>query len=203
MNKSDYLRNEVLKEYYETNPAYIELSSTRIDPDGTGGTYPSTVSRTVIAETVTPNQVVNASEVDFGQVGAADDALVCKWWRTMDAASSGNQLHQGLIGTDVARFVASAEDNKIKVLSAGPPYVNDDRIMFDGENLPTGITAGTAYWVLTVDANDNFTISTTQDGSELDITADGEGFAVKGEGITLVENQNLKIPASSFVVTEL
>ena len=206
MNKSDYLRNAILVEYYETNPAYIEVSSSRIDPAGTGGTYPSTISRTVIVETVAANNVTNSSEVDFGQVGAADDTFLAKWWRTMDAASAGNQLHQGLIGITPFKFKARASDNRFEVCSGSFVPVNDDPVMFDADataDLPGGVTAGTAYYVLNVDAQGRFTISTVQDGSELTVTADGEGFGVEGHGVTLVENQNLKIPASSFSVDEL
>jgi hypothetical protein len=204
-NKSDYLANKVLEDHYETAAAYLEVSSSRIDKAGTGTTAPSTVSRTEIPDTVSANNVTNATEIDFGQVGAADDAFLAKWWRTMSASTGGNQLHQGLIGTDPFEFDAEAADNRFTIRRGSFTPVNDDQVMFDSRvaaDLPGGVTAGTVYFVLNVDANGRFTISTTQDGSELDITADGVGFGVKGSGISLVENQNLKVPASSLSIDE-
>lgn len=203
MNTSDYLRNKILVDHYVTAPGYVEVSSSRIDNDGTGGTFPTTVSRTEIPEQVVANVMSNLTEVDFGQVGAADDGFLAKWFRTMDAASGGNQLHRGLLGTNRFNFVASAEDNKIKINGGGKPFVVDDRLMLDSDgSLPGGLTAGTPYFVLAVDANDNLTLSLTSGGAEVDITSDGEGYGVEGVGISLVQNQSLKIPASALTATQ-
>jgi hypothetical protein len=204
-NKSDFLANDILVSKYVTAASFLDVSSTRIDKDETGGTYPSTISRTEIPETVSGNNVTNATEIDFGQVGAADDGFVAKWWRTMSLASGGDQHHQGLIGTNPFEFDAEAADNRFTIRRGSYAPVNDDQVMFDSRvaaDLPGGITAGTVYFVLDVDANGRFTISTTQDGSELDITTDGIGFGVEGAGVTLVENQNLKVPASSLSIDE-
>ena len=56
--------------------------------------------------------------------------------------------------------------------------INDDRVVFEsveGLTAPTGITLGTLYWVLAV-TDDDFTISTTQDGGAVNITAEGQAI---------------------------
>ena len=65
MNTSDFLANDILTGKYVTAAAHLEMSSTRIDKNGTGGTFPTTVSRTEIPETVSANNVQNATEIDF------------------------------------------------------------------------------------------------------------------------------------------
>ena len=57
--------------------------------------------------------------------------------------------------------------------------VNDRCVFMDlTTGMPTGITEGTVYFVLTV-SGDDITISTTQGGSTLNITAAGDFIAWK------------------------
>jgi hypothetical protein len=63
----------------------------------------------------------------------------------------------------------------------GHTLVVNDTVQFFalfGVALPTGITEGTTYFVKTVTGND-ITISTTQGGATLDITAAGDGMCFK------------------------
>jgi hypothetical protein len=58
--------------------------------------------------------------------------------------------------------------------------VNDNVVFHavSGSSLPTGITDGTIYFIKTV-SGQTVTISTTQGGGTLDITADGDGVCFK------------------------
>jgi hypothetical protein len=57
-------------------------------------------------------------------------------------------------------------------------YANADRVVFwdlgAGSVLPTGITEGTIYWVISV-SGDTFQVSTTQGGAAVTLTSDGGG----------------------------
>lgn len=52
---------------------------------------------------------------------------------------------------------------------------DDDEIFLFGPNLPTGVTEGTKYFVVT-STTDTFQVSTTSGGSAVNITADGRGI---------------------------
>ncbi len=82
--------------------------------------------------------------------------------------------------------------------------VVDERVSFYpafGSSLPAGITEGTIYWVKTVSGND-ITISTTQGGATLDITAAGDGVAI--ECVTLAVSSGItpSFAIGALVVTE-
>ena len=61
-------------------------------------------------------------------------------------------------------------------------YANNDRVVFwdlgAGSVLPTGITEGTIYWVISV-SGDTFQVSTTQGGGAVALTSDGGGLVQK------------------------
>lgn len=62
------------------------------------------------------------------------------------------------------------------IQSAAHGLSNDQRVIVYnvfGESLPTGLTEGTIYWVVGVTTN-TFQVSTTQGGSAVNITAQGE-----------------------------
>jgi hypothetical protein len=59
-----------------------------------------------------------------------------------------------------------------RVLCEGHGLVNDNKVVFIGATLPTGITEGTEYWVIGVTAAtpDYFSISSTQGGAAINLT---------------------------------
>jgi hypothetical protein len=94
-----------------------------------------------------------------------------------DAGSSGN--FQGMFpngGAAPFTFSASASTD---VLSApGSGYSNNQTVVWfatAGSTTPTGITAGTVYYVVSA-STDTFKLSATSSGSPIDITADGSGI---------------------------
>lgn len=93
-----------------------------------------------------------------------------------DAVSAGNFLAmQGLGAQTLKPAMAEAADitaNDIFCDSHG--YVLDNRVIFwsaSGLALPTGLTTGVTYWVISTGlATDSFRVSTTQGGAAVDIT---------------------------------
>lgn len=59
-----------------------------------------------------------------------------------------------------------------RIYCEGHGMVNDQRAVFTGAALPTGLTAGTAYWVVGTTAGDPdyFQVAATQGGAAIDIT---------------------------------
>ena len=143
------------------------------------------VARSVAGFTVSTVNVTLAAQVNFAQapVGATD---VLQWW-SLGVASSGASkiLYSGPIGSNLGVGTAVASTDTITIPGLTGVSVGD-RIVFyapTGGTIPTGITAGTVYYVKTLSTND-ITISTSSGGSTLDITAAGQVLAYKVTPIT-------------------
>ena len=128
---------------------------------------------------VTGNSVSPVSQINFG--ACTGGSATAYYWMTGTAASStGKLLHVGPIGTKLGPFTALAAGDLITLPGLSGVAV-DDRIAFfagDPSGLPSGITEGTVYYVKTVSGND-ITVSTTQGGAAVDVTAAGDGLAWK------------------------
>lgn len=122
--------------------------------------------------------VTNAAAVSLGACTAGTAEIM---FISIGTASSGagKILFRFPNGTKLGPCTATAADT-ITIPGLTGLAVND-RITFlpaDPAGLPTGITEGTVYHVLTVSTND-ITISTTSGGSTLNITAAGDAIAWK------------------------
>ncbi|MCK9921597.1 hypothetical protein MXD61_06790 [Frankia sp. AgPm24] len=71
-------------------------------------------------------------------------------------------------------FVGATSDT---LTAPGHGLSNGQRVVVlaAGSTLPTGLTEGTIYWVISV-SGDAFSLSTTQGGSAVDLTAAGSGI---------------------------
>lgn len=56
------------------------------------------------------------------------------------------------------------------------PFITNDQVTFSGGSLPSGVTAGTIYYVTVIDAN-SFNISLTAGGSFINTSGSGSGTA--------------------------
>lgn len=159
------------------------------------------VARSGAGWTVSTNQVSNAAAVTFGQCTAGSNTIT---HFSIGVASSGASkiLYKGPLGTSVqGPFTATTAD---VITIPGTTLVVDDRVAFFpafGSSLPTGITEGTLYWVKTVSGND-ITISTTQGGATLDITAAGDGVAYKATTLAVSVNITPSFGIGALVVSE-
>lgn len=136
------------------------------------------VARSGAGWTVTGNAVENAGAITFGACTSGSETIT-HW--SIGVASSGASkiLYRGSLGTVIqGPFTAKADDT---ITIPGHTLAVNERVAFYaayGSSLPTGIAEGTAYWVKTV-SGDDITVSTTQGGATLDITAVGDGVAVE------------------------
>jgi len=156
------------------------------------------VARSGAGFTVSGNSVTNAAAVTFAQCGASGATLTHFGIGTASTLA-GVLLLSGTLGPTTIQgpFTGATSDN---VTIPGHTLSVDDRVAFYptyASSLPTGITEGTLYWVKT-SATDVITISTTQGGATLDITASGDGIAIKATPLVV---SNLITP--SFAIGDL
>lgn len=137
------------------------------------------VARSSGGFTVTNDQVSPAAVIAFGQCTAGSATAL--FFSFGEGASGATKIwHRGVIGSRLGPFTAIAVTDAITIPGLTGLAV-DDRIVFlstNGSALPAGIAEGTVYWVKTVATND-ITVSATQGGATLDITAAGDGVAFK------------------------
>lgn len=156
------------------------------------------VARTSAAFPVSGNTVGLAAAQAFVQCtsGSANGHF---WGIGTAPSGAGKILYAAPFGSALGVFVGATSDT-ITIPGLTGVSVNDKIAFFPipGSTLPTGITEGTVYFVLTVATND-ITISTTQGGSTLDITAAGAGYAYKVSPIAVTTGVTPQIPAGVIV----
>lgn len=155
------------------------------------------VARSGAGWTVSSNQVSNAAAVTFPTCGITGETLTHFAIGTA-SSGTGKVLASGPLGTVVqGPFTAKVDDT---ITIPGHSLAVDERVSFYpafGSSLPTGLTEGTIYWVKTV-SGDDITISTTQGGGTLNITAVGDGVAI--ESMVLAVSINI---APTFAIGAL
>jgi len=100
-------------------------------------------------------------------------------------SGAGNLFFWGAMGTNKGPFTGLTTDI---ITIPNHSLAVDERIAFfvtPGAILPTGVVEGTVYWVKTVPDGDTITVSATQGGATLDLTADGNGIAFKMIGLLI------------------
>jgi len=157
----------------------------------------ASVARTAGGHAVTNNSVSPVANVDFPAATGGSNVLT--HWSTGVATSGASKiLHRGVIGAVEGPFTAKV-DNTITIPNHA--FSVDDRIAFETSEdaaLPTGITDGVVYWVKTV-AGDDITVSTTQGGVALDITAVGQGLAYKVTPITVTSGVTPRLTTATTI----
>lgn len=153
--------------------------------------------------TVSGNNGTNAATVQFPTCTGGSNTLT-HWGLGRSSSGAGTLDYFGPIIASGATWlpVTAKADDTITI--PGHSFVVDDRIAFAAAysgTLPAGISAGTVYWVKTVTGND-ITISTTQGGGTLDITAAGSGACIECSPITVTTNIRPEFAAGDFDIFE-
>jgi hypothetical protein len=121
-------------------------------------------------------QVQNDTIVEFTGMPATTVMAISFW----DAVTTGNCLWTGWLGgTPVSMFAANATDDVFTAYGHG--LIDTDRVTFearDGGGLPTGISEGTVYFARDA-TTDTFKVALTSGGTAINLTASGEGAAIK------------------------
>jgi len=160
------------------------------------------VARSGAGWTVSGNSVSNAAAVTFGKRTDIGTAVATHFVVGAESAGATMIQRKGPLGTSVQGPFTGAVDDNITV--PGHTFSVDDRCAFFpafGSTLPTGITEGTLYWVKT-SATDVITISATQGGAAVNITAVGDGVAFKAMTLSVTQNVTPEFAIGQLVINE-
>lgn len=222
---SNATENDILKLLYNATPianvadnaaasplTQIAVALHSADPGEAGTMATSEVSYTGYGRvnvnrnsggfTVTGNSVSPGANIDFGQRtdnGAQVLATHFSFGKTGGGAAQ--IFNRGVIGSVQGPFTALASD---VVTIPGHTFLVDDRCCFyatDGSSLPAGITEGQVYFVKTVTGND-LTLSATQGGATLDITAAGDGIAYKVTPLFINQNSIPRLTTATAITID-
>jgi len=159
------------------------------------------VARSGAGWTVATNSVTNAASIPFAQCGITG-ATITHWGLGTDSAGAGTLLYSNTLGaSNQGPFTAKVDDT---ITIPGHTLVVNDRVAFYaafGSSLPTGITEGTQYFVITV-SGDDITISTTQGGGALNITAVGDGVCYKASALAVSSGITPQFGIGALTITE-
>lgn len=187
---------------------YVSLHVADPGEGGSQNTSPATytgyayaaIARSGAGFTVSGNNVQNAALVSFPACTGGSDTIT-HWGLGRSSSGAGTLDFSGCLGASVqGPFTAATNDN---ITIPGHTLIVDDRVAFFpayGSTLPTGITEGTLYWVKT-SATDVITISATQGGATLDITASGDGVAYKAATLAVSNGITPQIAAGAMSIT--
>jgi hypothetical protein len=117
-----------------------------------------------------------------------------------DAASAGNLLAWGWLGTQRYAFTAAAAT---EILNApGSAFANGDRVVVravDDSVLPTGLTADTVYFVVGA-SGATFQLALTSGGAAINLTADGAGLVMRINPRTVLAGDTFTFGAGNLDV---
>lgn len=159
------------------------------------------VARSAAGWTVTGAAVSNFASVTFG-ICTAGSNTITHFSVGTDLAGAGKLLYSFPLIAAYYDFTAKASSDTIT--APGHTLVTHDTVQFvpvPGGVMPTGIAAGTTYFVKTVSGND-LTISTTDGGATLDITADGAALIGKISPLAVSLNITPVFSAGNLAVAE-
>lgn len=149
------------------------------------------VARSGAGFLVAGNQVTLAALAQFGQRTDVGSTEVLYFGLGTSLAGAGFLLYSGpLVGTNTTLPGTGIASSDL-ITVPGSVYAVNDRLVFfaAGEGtLPAGIAQGTPYFVKTAPGGGTYTLSATQGGATLDITADGGFFVVRLSVITISQN---------------
>lgn len=160
------------------------------------------VARSAGGWTVAANVVSNTAAITFDPCTAGANTIMYFGIGT-DLAGVGTLLYKNTLSTsNQGPFTAVATGDLITI--PGHTLVVSDRVAFYTaftSALPAGITEGTQYFVKTVAAND-ITISATDGGAVIDITAAGDGVCYKASALAVSAGITPSFPVSALAISE-
>ncbi len=156
--------------------------------------------RTTSGWTVSGRNVVNLLAIAGGLCTGGSETIT--HWSVGTAISGTGKvlLCSSLAKSVQGPFTATVAD---VITVPGHTFSVDDRCTFyaaAGSSLPTGITSGTLYWVKTV-SGDDITISATQGGAAVNITAVGDGIAYKADTLAVSNNITPEFATTQLSIT--
>lgn len=162
------------------------------------------VARTTGGWTVSTNSVTNAAQISFPQsTGGGTDNI--QFWSIGSASSgSGILMYYGPFAAAPLLFTTTDSASSDTFVSDAHGLSDGETVVFStapGGTLPTGVTEGTIYYVIT-STTDSFQVSTTSGGSAVALTADGAGRVHQITAKDIATNDTPIIAAGALTVNE-
>jgi hypothetical protein len=127
-----------------------------------GGSY---ARQTITWSSASGRSKASSGNIDIPVPAGATVAWVGIW-------NSAGSTFRGMFPNGGAEKSFQVDLTNNRIYCEGHGLVNDDRVVFTGGTLPSGLTAGTAYYVVgnTAGDPDYFQVASTQGGSAIDIS---------------------------------
>lgn len=161
------------------------------------------VARSAGGWTVTGNSVSPVAAIQFAEMTGGAGGVATHFSVGTASTSTGKLLRVGVLGSRLGPFSAVVSGNAFTIPGLSGLAVND-RIIFhavDGSSLPGGVTEGTSYWVISV-TGDVVTVSTTQGGSSITISAAGDGIAYRSTPISVTTGVAPQLKTTTAIIEE-
>lgn len=160
------------------------------------------IVRSASGFTVTGDTGTNFADINFVMAPSGTTPQTATHW-SLGVASSGSTvaLFTGPLATGRKVFTATTADT---LTAPGHAFAVNDQVVayaIPGATLPTGITEGTTYFVKTVSGND-ITLSATQGGATLDVTAAGAGVILRLSSLAISQNITPQVAAGALTIVE-
>lgn len=146
----------------------------------------------------TPGETQNTSDITFGPATPAGWGTIVGW-TIHDASTVGNILYHGPLAEPSTIFVGLNTGDLFHSDAHG--LANDDQVFLKGDNLPTGVSIDTLYFVISVSGS-NFQLSLTMGGAAIVLTTDGDGDVAKERTVTVNLNDEFKFAAGDLEIDE-
>lgn len=210
MSLSDYAENKLL-DLIGNNAAwtavatpYLKLHTGDPGDDGTMNAATETTRKAVSFGAASGGTMASDASVSWTSVFATETYQA---WSLWDASTGGYCLATGWLtgGATPKAFAVSTTDLSANLIACkAHGLAADDRVVFAAEALgtmPTGLTAGTVYWVISGGLTaDVFSVSTSQGGAAVDITAVGMGVLVEVTPKAVTAGDTFTLTALSLTV---
>jgi hypothetical protein len=196
---SNYMENAVIDALRNTalQIATVYMSLHTADPGETGSnevTGGSYARQAMALDAASGGASANTAQEEIASMPACTVAAIGMW----DALTNGNFIGFGWMGGHSAKVFTSATDDT--VTSPGHGYSDTDQIVFSAEDagtLPTGVTAGTIYFVRD-SATNTFKVAATSGGAAIDLTTVGSGKVRKVVPKTVNSGDTFRVAAGDF-----
>jgi hypothetical protein len=199
---SDYSENKIIDAFFNAtsfglagNP-WVALHTADPGDTGTsevtGGSYARQQTDFTAASS---GSTSNVATITFTSMPAVTVAAIGVW----DASTAGNFLMGGWLSTVTQLATCLASTDILTAYAHG--FANSDRVAIETEvagDLPTGLTAGTLYYVVG-STTDTFQLSATDGGAAVNFTTNGEVLCYKVTPQTLQAGNNFQVSAGQLV----
>lgn len=207
MDISTYLGNKIIDHIFRnqafTPPTTIYLSAHTADPGLTGASEVTGAgyARTALELNAAASKAsanTNQEQLVMPSSGGPFNIAYLGIW---DASTAGNFLFRlPVLGTNLE---CTASTGDVFETGAAHSLAADDRVVFEdiGGGLPTGISAGTVYYVIAGGlTSTQFKVSTTSGGAAVDVTAAGGAIVRKVILQAFNANNIIQIAAGALTV---